>query len=181
MKKPFILFCFCFVFCYHAYSQRNPMWAVPVEANFVHNLYKVDSGIYRCAQPDKQAFNELSQMGITTVVNLRYFDADKRKAKETNMQLFHIKMRAGKCKENEIIAVLRLMQNRQGAILIHCKHGADRTGLVIALYRIVFQGWDKESAIAELKQGGYHFHLFFSNIPKYIRDLDVEDLTKKIN
>jgi len=156
------------------------MWAIPVESNFVHNLYKVDSGVYRCAQPNKQAFSELSEIGIVTFVNLRYFETDKRKAKKINLQLFHIKMFAGKCKEDKIVATLQLIQNRQGSIVIHCKHGADRTGLIIALYRIVFQGWDKESAIDELEHGGYNFHPFFSNIPQYIRNFDVESLEKKV-
>ena len=180
MKKQFIFFCLYFIFYYNVHSQRNPIWAVPIETNFVPNLYKVDSGIYRCAQPNKQAFKELSQIGVAISINLRYFETDKRKIKGIDIQLFHIKMFASKCKENEIIAVLRLIQNRQDAVVIHCKHGADRTGLVIALYRIVFQGWDKESAIEELEQGGYHFHQVFSNIPQYIRDLDVDVLKKKL-
>ena len=181
MVRKIVLFSLCFVLLYNTYSQRNPMWAAPVATNFVYNFYQVDSGIYRCAQPNKRAFSELSQMGITTVINLRYFETDKRKAENTNLQLFHIKMRANKCKDDEIVSALRLIKNRQGSIAIHCKHGADRTGLLIALYRIAFQGWSKEDAIEELTLGNYNFHPVFSNIPQYIRDLDVENLIKKMN
>jgi protein tyrosine/serine phosphatase len=181
IRQQFILVSLCFILCCNLYSQRNPMWAVPVATNYVPNFYQVDSGLYRCAQPHKQAFAELSEMGIATIVNLRYFETDKRKAQKTDLQLVHIKMRASKCKDDEIVAALRLIKNRQGAILIHCKHGADRTGLVIALYRIVFQGWSKEDAIKELEQGGYNFHSVFSNIPQYIRDLDVERMKREIN
>jgi protein tyrosine/serine phosphatase len=156
------------------------MWAVPVAADFVSNFYQVDSGLYRCAQPDKKAFAELSKRGIATVVNLRYFETDKQKAKNTDLQLFHIKMRASQCKDDEIVAALRLIKNRQGSIVIHCKHGADRTGLVIALYRIVFQGWSKQAAIEEMEKGGYNFHAVFSNIAQYIMDLDVENIKLKI-
>jgi len=180
MKKSLIFLYIWFIVSCCAWSQRNPAWAVPVLASSVHNFYKVDSGVYRCAQPNKEAFAELSEIGIKTVVNLRYFETDKRKVKDTDLQLFHIKMRAGKCKDEEVIAALRLIKNRQGAILIHCKHGADRTGMLIALYRIVFQGWDKESAIEELLNGDYNFHSIFSNIPQYIRDLDVASLIKRL-
>jgi len=179
IRKQFIFLCLCFIF-YNAHSQRNPMWARPIATNHVPNFYQVDSGLYRCAQPNKQAFSELSEMGIATIVNLRYFETDKRKSQKTDLQLVHIKMRASKCKDKEIIAVLQLIKNRQGALVIHCKHGADRTGLITALYRIVFQGWDKESAIAELEQGGYNFHPIFSNIPQYIRELDVERVRKNL-
>ena len=164
------------IFFYHAYSQRNPKWATPVTTNFVQNLYQVDSGIYRCAQPNRQAFSELSKMGVSTIINLRYFETDKRKAKNTDLQLIHIKMRASKCNDDEVIAALRLIKNKQGAVVIHCKHGADRTGLLIAMYRILFQGWDKESAIEELIHGEYNFHAIFSNIPQYINDVDVEKM-----
>ena len=180
MRKRVILLCLCLALSYNVYSQGNPVWATPVKTEFVSNFYQVDSGLYRCAQPNKRAFLELSEIGMTTVVNLRYFDTDKRKAKKTDLQLFHIKMRASQCKEDEIVAVLRLIKNRQGAIVIHCKHGADRTGLIIALYRILFQGWSKEDAIEELEQGAYNFHPIFSNIPQYIRDLNVEDMQLKI-
>ena len=180
MIKRNVLFLLCVFLCCNVYSQRNPTWAAPVSANFVHNLYQVDSGIYRCAQPNRQAFSELSKMNITTIVNLRYFETNKQKAKNTDLQLFHIKMRASKCNDDEIVAVLQLIKNRQGAIVIHCKHGADRTGLIIALYRIIFQGWDKESAIDELKNGDYNFHSIFSNIPQYIQDLDIESLSERV-
>lgn len=181
MKKMLVSFVvICMFLSYNTYSQRNPMWAVPVEANFVYNLYLVDSGVYRCAQPNKRAFLELSKRGITEIVNLRYFETNNKKAKGTDLQLFQIKMRASKCKDDELVAALQLIKNRQGSIIIHCKHGADRTGLVIALYRIVFQGWGKEEAIEELEQGGYNFHQIFSNIPQYIRNLDAENLKEKI-
>jgi hypothetical protein len=45
----------------------------------------------------------------------------------------------------------------------------------------VFQEWSREEAIEELEQGGYNFHPIFSNIPHYIRNLDVESLREKVN
>jgi len=89
-------------------------------------------------------------------------------------------MLASKCNEDKIVLALQLIQNRHGSIIIHCKHGADRTGLIIALYRIIFQGWDKKSAIDELENGNYNFHPIYSNILQYIWDLDVERLAEKV-
>ncbi len=77
-------------------------------------------------------------------------------------------------------APLGMRPNVPKQILIHCKHGADRTGLIVALYRIVFEGWDKISAIEELKNGGYGFHSIFINIPEYIEDIDIEQLKNSI-
>ena len=41
---------------------------------------------------------------------------------------------------------------------MHCQQGADRTGTMMAFYRIAVQGWPKDDAIAEMKNGGYGFH-----------------------
>jgi len=64
--------------------------------------------------------------------------------------------------------------------LIHCKHGADRTGLIVAMYRIVFQNWTKEQAIDEMTQGDFGFHQIYSNIIDFIRNVDVENIKKQI-
>jgi hypothetical protein len=42
-----------------------------------------------------------------------------------------------------------------GRVLVHCEHGEDRTGLVIAAYRVRHCGWSKECAMAEALQFGY--------------------------
>jgi len=55
---------------------------------------------------------------------------------------------------------------------LHCQHGADRTGLITALYRIVYQGWSKDQALEEMLQGGFGYHAVWGNIPDYIRNID---------
>lgn len=59
-------------------------------------------------------------------------------------------------------------------IVVHCKHGADRTGMMLAIYRIVEQGWSKDEAIREMTEGGYGFHEQWQNLVSYLRELDVE-------
>ena len=166
--------------CNGAYAQRNPAWAVSVETQSVHNLYMVDTGVYRCAQPDKTAFAELKIIGISEVLNLRYLRSDKRYAKTTDLTVHHVKMLAGKSDFDKLVKTLRIIKNRNGAIVIHCKHGADRTGLVLALYRIVFQDWNKQDAIDELENGNYNFHPVYGNIPEFIRNMDAELLKSAV-
>ena len=64
-------------------------------------------------------------------------------------------------------------------MLVHCWHGADRTGMMCAVYRLAVEGWTKEEAIEELTEGGYGFHSVWKNIVPYVRDLDVERLREK--
>jgi protein tyrosine/serine phosphatase len=65
--------------------------------------------------------------------------------------------------------------------MIHCQHGADRTGALVALYRVVVQGWTKEKAVLEMNQGGYHHSALWRNLDDYVMKADVEALRKALN
>jgi protein tyrosine/serine phosphatase len=82
-------------------------------------------------------------------------------------------MEAGEITDDKVIEALRIIKETDGPILIHCWHGSDRTGLVSAMYRIVFQGWTKEDAIDELTHGRYGHHTIYGNIPEYIEKADI--------
>ena len=47
-----------------------------------------------------------------------------------------------------------------------------------ALYRVAVQGWSKEEAIREMIHGGYNYHKVWINLPRWIRDLDIEKISK---
>jgi protein tyrosine/serine phosphatase len=76
---------------------------------------------------------------------------------------------------------MRMLRNPEnGPYLIHCQHGADRTGLMSAMYRILEQGWSVDDALAELTGGGYGYHAVWKNILRYVRSADVEGLRAAI-
>jgi protein tyrosine/serine phosphatase len=52
-------------------------------------------------------------------------------------------------------------------------HGADRTGVVSAMYRVVYDNWDKKRAIDEMRNGGFGFHEVWKNIVEYVEKVDV--------
>jgi len=55
-----------------------------------------------------------------------------------------------------------------GPVFVHCKRGADRTGTVIALYRMVHDGWDSKRALSEAKS--YGMSLFQHAMQHYVTD-----------
>jgi protein tyrosine phosphatase (PTP) superfamily phosphohydrolase (DUF442 family) len=57
--------------------------------------------------------------------------------------------------------ILETITNSPTPVLIHCQHGEDRTGLVVAAYRVRINGWSKESAMAEARKYGYHSWINF--------------------
>ena len=89
-------------------------------------------------------------------------------------------MRAGNFTDTEIINSLRMIKNAPKPILVHCRYGADRTGVVLAMYRIIFEGWTKEKALDELENGNYGFHTNFENIPAYIKNADISTIKKLV-
>ena len=162
-------------------NSRPEKWAQPVNQLNLDNVYKIDEGVYRAEQPGDKEFKELEKFGIKEVLNLRYWHSDNKEAAGTDLILHHVRMNAHDINNKDIINALRIIKNRKGPIVYHCKHGSDRTGVITAMYRIIFQNWTKEDAINEMKSGGYGFHRIYFNIPSYIQNVNIEALKKEIN
>ncbi|MEM6543138.1 MAG: protein tyrosine phosphatase, partial [Bacteroidota bacterium] len=64
----------------------------------------------------------------------------------------------------------------------HCWHCSDRTGAISAAYRIVFEDWEKEEAIKELRKEEFGYHEnWYPNVMDLLRDLDVDALKKELD
>jgi len=157
-----------------------------IELSGVDNLYQVAPGFYRSAQPTKLGFARLaSDLQIRTVVNLRELHDDAPLAAGLPIELrrigintWHIGDDNG---EKVVRALSAIRQGRdKGPVLVHCQHGSDRTGAIVAFYRILVENWDKERAIAEMMTGPFHFHAIWGNIPGYIRSADIADLKRRV-
>ncbi len=160
---------------------RPSEWADPIIGAQLHNIYKVSDKLYRSEQPDEEEFKELSELGIGEVLNLRQYHSDNEEAEGVNLRLHQIKISAGDISEEQVIAALRIIQNSESLILVHCWHGSDRTGAIVASYRVVVEGWSKEQAIDELINGGYGYHeSIYPNVVDLIQSLNVEQIRREI-
>lgn len=144
------------------------------------NVYKIDEGIYRSEQPGQNDFISFKKAGLSEVLNLRRFWKDDKKARKTDLKLHHISMKAGDINERDVIKALKLINDRTGPMLIHCWHGSDRTGMLIAMYRVVFQNWAKDDAIHEMTKGNFGFHTVYSNLIDFVRDADIDKIKEKV-
>lgn len=154
-------------------NARPEKWAKPVASAVLLNWYKLDDGVYRSRQPDRRGFEEAKREGIRTIIDLRAGHSDAKLVEGLGLNLVEIPLRASEFSEEEIIGALRAIQESPKPVLVHCQHGSDRTGVVSAAYRVLYHGWTKEEAIAELKEGGFGFHRLYTNIPTFIRRMDV--------
>ena len=69
---------------------------------------------------------------------------------------------------------------KRGPVLVHCNHGADRTGLILALYRTLYDGWSKGAAVEEMLHGEFGFHAVWGNIPEFIEKVHVDQLKRLV-
>ena len=158
--------------CCNSLKLRNTEWASKIEATTLKNLYKMNDSIYRSEQPESKEFQDLQKLGIKSILNLRDDRSDTSELKFTKLNYYQIKIVTANFSDSEIVAALKIIKNSPKPLLVHCKHGSDRTGVVTAIYRIIFENWTKQKAIDELKNGGFGFHTRYGNIPKYLNNVD---------
>ncbi len=147
----------------------------------LRNLYQVSDSVYRSEQPTKSDFIALQKYGIKSVLNLRYLHKDTDLISNSQLKFYHVPMLAFYMEFNKFMLSMKLIKTSPKPILVHCQHGSDRTGAVIALYRIVFQNWTKQAAINELKNGGFGHHTIFFNIPNFIYNIDIDEFKELLN
>ena len=160
---------------------RPAVWASPVAGTSVTNLYRIEPDLYRSAQPDGAGFRELAALGVRTVLDLKGGDGDGDVARGTSLKLLHVPMTAFGLRDDRVLEALRILSDPSNRpLIVHCQHGSDRTGALMALYRVVVQGWSKEDAIREMDEGRYNHSSIFSNLDRYIRTANVEALRKQL-
>ena len=113
-------------------------------------------------------------MGIKTVLNLRSYHSNEEILQDLPLTSFRIRTHAGKISDEEVISFLTIISDPNNQpVFVHCRYGADRTGLMCAVYRVVVQGWSREAAIDEMQRGGYGAHKIYNGLARYIREMDV--------
>ena len=160
-------------------AERPATWARKIEKRGLPNLHQVSPTLYRSAQPLEDCAKAIQELGIKTVVNLRLSETDAMMPKDVTVH--YVKLTALSVSDADIIRALSILVKQGNTpCLVHCQHGADRTGVVCAAYRVCVQGWSKEAAIDEMKDGGFGFHRILANLPRAVRKMDVEAIRRMI-
>lgn len=137
--------------------------------------------LYRGAKPQNIGYTSLVEMGVKTVVDLQIFSVFGRfYAKRAKLGYKHISGKPWHPEDEDVAAFLAIVTNpAKQPVFAHCREGADRTGMMCAIYRIVVQGWNKTDAVEEMVNGGFGFHRnVWTQIVPYILALDVKRFGK---
>lgn len=162
-------------------TNRPADWAQPLSRPGISNFYIVTTNLYRGAQPTAEGMKQLKAMGVKTVVNLRSFHSDKDEVAGTGLKSVRFEVKPWHAEDEDVIGFLKVMADTNNfPVFVHCERGADRTGLMCAMYRIVDCGWTKQQALDEMREGGFHFSPVWKDLVNYIEKVDIEDIKRRV-
>jgi protein tyrosine/serine phosphatase len=135
------------------------------------NFGKVNDNLYRGAQPDALGIGNLKKLGIKTILNLRLtndvWKAEEAAARANGLLYTNVPMKGfGRPAPEQVARALAVIGTLPSPVFVHCQHGCDRTGTIIACYRIQHDHWSGESALEEARH--YGISMFAWGMRKYI-------------
>lgn len=121
---------------------------------------QVNERLFRSGQPGDGGLTRLRELGINTIINLRGASkrtrAEEAEARALGFNYFNVALpnwgRPQETRVERILALIAAPEN--GRVLVHCRSGVDRTGMIVALYRITYDGWSSNKALAEADRDG---------------------------
>jgi protein tyrosine/serine phosphatase len=140
------------------------------------NVGRVAPGIYRGAQPETAGYATLKRMGVKTVINLRTSMSEKKAVEAAGMRSIEVPIEMSsdhiRPKVDWVVALMADPANRP--LFVHCRQGQDRTGIVVAAYRMKEEGWKPAEAEAEMQSFGFNdvWVKFKQFIREYGKQLD---------
>ncbi len=144
------------------------------------NFAEVNANILRGGQPTENGVKELARRGVKTIINLRGADENSKK-EETwarNNGIKFIAVNLGnwfKPKDSDVENILKQIDVADNQpVFVHCKRGADRTGTVIAVYRLTHDHYTAKQAVSEAKNYNFGWWQF------WMKDY-IEDYAKRID
>jgi len=141
------------------------------------NLGRISDRLYRSGQPAAAGFDAIKELGVSIVVNLRD-DSEKgeqQQVESRGIRYVHIPWRGTAQADNRQVAqFLQLLRdNPDKKVLVHCRRGAERTGVMVAAYRISEHGWTPEQALDEMEEFKF-LGFWFRHLKKYVRDFPAQ-------
>ena len=153
-RPPCALLALLFTGCAGMYPTPPP--PPPLDGLPLARFDRVDPGLYRGSQPSAAALQELvARYQIRTVVKLNP-TTESRDVVPPGVRLIYRPLSAVRVPSPETVhELLETIDAAAKPVFVHCQHGEDRTGLVVALYRIR-HGAPVDQAYLDMMLHGFH-------------------------
>jgi protein tyrosine/serine phosphatase len=162
-------------------TPAHPKWAMPLDLPGLPNCHRVCKDLYRGAQFDEDGVAQLKKLGVKTVVTLRQTQSDDELLAGSGIPCVQIPTKAWDShQEDQAAEFLRVVSDRgRRPVFVHCSFGGDRTGAMVAVYRMAVQGWTREEALAEMRDDLYEFHEIWDDLIEFVNNVDIEKVKRK--
>jgi tyrosine-protein phosphatase SIW14 len=141
-----------------------------LKAKGIRNFGQVTPTLYRGGQPSPEGFETLAHMGIAIIVDTGRSKRDEAQIKRLGMTYVSLPWYCPFPKDKVFAQFIEVTRKNPGKkIFVHCRLGDDRTGMMIAAYRMGEQGWTAKEAMQEMHKFGYRniHHLMCPGLARY--------------
>ena len=119
------------------------------------NFAVVSPILSRGAQPTREGFRQLRERGIRTIVAMRWMHDDDAAIAGLGLNSYWIQAKQWNPETEDVVRAMKVILTPEyQPVFVHCQAGKDRTGLIVAVYRILVDGWSADDAIGERKLFG---------------------------
>ena len=175
-----------------AQSNIQASSTLPEQAKLINqdaNLYQVTPHLFRSEQLREADVPLLKSNHIDAILSLRFFGQDEDQEllapviEDANIALYNQPLKSWHVTPKEVAEALykiNTLEAQNKRVLVHCYHGADRTGIIIAMYRVVEQGWSIDDAKREMTQGGFGYQPIWINLPHMLNPVTVAQVRQEL-
>jgi tyrosine-protein phosphatase SIW14 len=128
-----------------------------LEDKGVTNFGEVTPHLYRGGLLKKDGLKALKKLDISVVVDTHaYNKTEEREAKALGMKYVAIPWHCPWPNDEVFAKFLKVVHDNKGKkIFVHCRLGDDRTGMMVAAYRMAEENWTAEEAMNEMRSFGF--------------------------
>jgi len=155
MKKVIFILSLLFICgCAYLGYLKDPFVDIP-------NFHQVDDLLYRGGLPNQEGLNQLKSLGIKTIISLRGEDEESLQEENSvrvlGMNFYNLPMSVyNRPSDEQVLDFLEIVLTKSNQpVFVHCSSGRDRTGAMVAMYRVLVSGLTIKQAYQEAKNLGF--------------------------